>query len=122
MKKLLLLILMFFCLSLYSQSKNENFRIVKVGTKYSEELITQAFIKANMCGHIYKTKSNDIVFDDGTIVRLLSKKEMASDTAFSDDCIMADDVKLETVVWSIMPNGYLTKGYRYNQGAKRILK
>lgn len=113
---------MFFCLSLYSQSKNENFRIVKVGTKYSKELITQAFTKANMCGHFYETKSNDIVFDDGTIVRLLSKREMASNSAFSDDCFIADNTKLETVVWSITSSGYLTKGYSYNQNAKRILK
>lgn len=122
MKKLLLLILMFFCLSLYSQSKNENFRIVKVGTKYSKELITLAFNKANMCGHFYETKSNDIVFDDGTIVRLLSKRELPSNSGISADCFISDDVKLEVVVWSILPSGHLAKGYSSNQHAKKIVK
>ncbi|MEW5675981.1 hypothetical protein ABGT15_06670 [Flavobacterium enshiense] len=110
MKKLLLLVFMMFCLSIYSQSKNANFTVIKIGNKYSKEVLTAAFQKADMCGNFYFSKSNDIVLDDGSVVRLLSRKEMQNGSSMSDTCFMYDDAKFGNYVWSITANGYVAKG------------
>lgn len=71
-----------------------------------------------MCGNFYESKFNDIVFDDGTIVRLFSKKELTGNTAFSDDCFLEDSSKKQSIVWGILPNGIITKGYDSSQNTK----
>jgi hypothetical protein len=111
MKKLLLCFVGFITIFSYSQNKTLNFTILKIGTKYSKELITTAINKADMCGSFYESKPNDIVFDDGSIVRLFSKKEIGSNSSMSSDCFVADTFKFEEIAWSILPNGYIAKGY-----------
>lgn len=111
MKKKILCLVVFIATVSYSQNKVSNYAILKIGTKYSKELITTAFNNADMCGSFYESKPNDIVFDDGSIVRLFSKKEIGSNSSMSSDCFVADAFKFEEIVWSIMPNGYIAKGY-----------
>lgn len=107
------------CLSVYSQSNDARFTVIKVGNKYSKEALTVAFQKADMCGHYYFSKSNDIIFDDGSVVRLFSKKEMSQAPALSDNCFLADDVVMvKNIVWSITSNGYIAKGYNSTMNAK----
>lgn len=110
---------MMLCLSAYSQSNDARFTVIKVGNKYSKETLTVAFQKADMCGHYYFSKSNDIIFDDGSVVRLFSKKEMSQLPSLSDSCYLADDaVVVKNIVWSITSNGYIAKGYDSTMNAK----
>ena len=111
MKKVLLLILTMFCFSLYSQTKGEKFTILKIGNKYSKEAITAAFSKADMCGNFYVSKPNDILLDDGAVVRFFSKTEQGAASNLNNDCFVSDDFKFEKIVWSISSNGYIAKGY-----------
>lgn len=110
MNKLLLFFFFMFFLSSYSQSKESDFTIVKIGDKYSKEVLTNAFKKADMCGHYYYSKPNDIVFDDGSIVRLPSKKDMSNVSAMTDSCFMYDDAKPGNFFWSITTSGHIAKG------------
>lgn len=111
MKKVLLLILTMFCISLYSQTKGEKFTIIKIGNKYSKETIKAAFEKADMCGNFFLSKPNDITLDDGSVVRFFSKSEQGLTSNLSDQCFVADNYKFEKIVWSISPNGYVAKGH-----------
>lgn len=109
MKKLLLLLLLFSLFS-FSQEKESNFKILKLGNKYSKELIQKAFSSANLCGSYFISKNNDIVFDDGTIVRLFSKMEINSKN-MSNDCFVSDSTDFSHIHWSISPNAIIVKGY-----------
>ena len=118
MKKLVCLILLLGSFFSFSQNKSKYYQISKLGSRYSSELITEAFNNANMCGNFYETLPNDIIFDDGTIVRLVSKKELTGNTTFSDDCFLEDTSKKQSIIWGILPNGTITKGYNSNQNTK----
>ena len=118
MKKLVCLILLLGSFFSFSQNKSKYYQISKLGSRYSSELITEAFNNANMCGNFYETLPNDIIFDDGTIVRLVSKKELTGNTAFSDDCFLEDTSKKQSIIWGILPNGTITKGYNSTQNTK----
>jgi hypothetical protein len=117
MKKTIFCLVVFITTISYSQNKASNFSILKIGTKYSKELITTAFNKADMCGSFYESKANDIVFDDGSIVRLFSKKEIGTST-ISADCFLPDATKQQVFVWSIFPSGIIGKGYNSNHNNK----
>ena len=118
MKKIVCLLAILVSFFSFSQNKPKYYQISKIGSRYSVELITKAFESANMCGNFFESKPNDIVFDDGTIVRLLSKKECSATTVFGSECFIADSTKLQNVIWGILPNGTLTKGYTSNQNSK----
>lgn len=111
MKKTLLFLLTMFCFSLYSQNNGEKFTIIKIGNKYSKELISTAFEKADMCGNFYMSKPNDITLDDGAVVRFFSKAEQGSNANLSSDCYVSDNFKFGNIVWSILPNGFIAKGH-----------
>jgi hypothetical protein len=111
MKKTLLLLLMMFCFSLYSQSKAEKFTIIKIGNKYSKEAIVNAFEKADMCGNFHLSKPNDITLDDGAVVRFFSKTDLGANVNLNKECFVSDNFKFDRIVWSIMPNGYVAKGH-----------
>ncbi len=106
----LAIVVLFFSLPVFSQVKKANFLVVKVGSKYSEPQIVKAFSAANMCGQFLISKSNDIILDDGSIIRFLSKKEIGLNSTLSDDCFLPDNTKFPKVLWSIMSNGYVGKG------------
>lgn len=121
MKKTSLLLLCLACLYLYgrSQEKHVKFAIVKTGTKYSAELITLAFSKADMCGNFYEHKSNDILFDDGTIVKLFSIKEQPANEKILPGCARSDNFKFPVTVWSILPSGQMTRGLRASPKSRK---
>jgi len=118
MKKLVCLSVLLVSFFSYSQDKSKYYQIAKIGTQYSVELITKAFDSANMCGSFYESKPNNIVFDDGTIVRLLSKKDLVGITSYGNDCFLVDTTKNQNIIWGILPNGTITKGYNSNQNSK----
>ena len=117
MKKIMLCLVVFITTVSYSQNKTSYYSIVKIGKKYSKELITTAFNKADMCGSFYESKPNDIVFDDGSIVRLFSKKELGTST-ISADCFIPDATKKQIIIWSIFPSGIIAKGYNSTEITK----
>jgi len=107
-----ILILMFlFTLLGFSQENKTNFEILKVGNKYSQELIQKAFSNADLCGSYLVTRNHDIVFDDGTIVRLFSKNYLKS-SRFSSDCFVSDNTDFSHITWSIAPSAIIVKGYQ----------
>lgn len=107
-----ILILMFlFTLLGFSQENKTNFEILKVGNKYSQELIQKAFSNADLCGSYLVTRNHDIVFDDGTVVRLFSKNDLKS-SRFSSDCFVSDNTDFSHITWSIAPSAIIVKGYQ----------
>lgn len=110
MKQILLLLTFLFSILGFSQEKKSNFEILKIGNKYSQELIHKAFSTADLCGSYLISKNHDIVFDDGTIVRLFSKNELKS-FKFSNDCFVSDNTDFSNITWSIAPSAIIVKGY-----------
>lgn len=111
MKQTLLLLMFLFSTLGFSQEKKANFEILKIGNKYSQELIQKAFSTADLCGTYLTTKNHDIMFDDGTIVRLYSKNILKT-TNYSSECFVSDDADFSSISWSISPNAIIVKGYQ----------
>jgi len=96
-----------------TKSQNNNtgkFQIIKTGSKYSKEIIASALSKANLCGNFFESKSNDIVFDDGAVVRLFSKNQI-NDANLSNGCFVSDSYKFQKIIWAVHANGNISKGY-----------
>lgn len=110
MKKLLLLLTLLLSLVSFSQEITPNYKILKLGNKYSKELIQKAFSSANLCGSYFYSKNNDIVFDDGLVVRLYSKNELKT-KIFDNDCFVSDSTDFSHIHWSISSNAIIVKGY-----------
>lgn len=111
MKQFLLLFIFLFTCFTFSQEKKSNYQIIKIGTKYSQELVLKAFSTADLCGSYLLTKNNDIVFDDGTVVRLFPKKALKFSVQ-NEDCFLSDNTDFSNLVWSIAPSAIIIKGYR----------
>ena len=111
MKQNLLLLIFLFSILGFSQEKKSNFEILKIGNKYSQELVQKAFSTADLCGTYLTTKNHDIVFDDGTVVRLFSKNTL-NNSSYSNDCFVNDNTNFSHVSWSISPNAIIVKGYQ----------
>lgn len=110
MKQILLLLMFLFSILGFSQEKKSNFEVLKIGNKYSQELIQKAFSTADLCGNYFISKNHDIVFDDGTIVRLYSKSELKT-PELSNDCFVDDKTDFSHISWSISPTAIIVKGY-----------
>jgi hypothetical protein len=110
MKKLLLTSLMMFTvLCAFSQN---TFEIITVGTTYSAEQITSAMLKADMCGSHFQTKRNRLEFNDGTIVEMKSKTELAEEKIqLPESCFISDETVYYKAIWSIAENNLLLKGF-----------
>jgi len=94
-----------------SQANNlGKFQIIKTGSKYSKEIIISALNKANLCGNFFESKSNDIVFDDGSVVRLFSKSQI-NDANVPNGCFVSDAYKFQKIIWTVHANGNISKGY-----------
>lgn len=111
MKQTFLLLIFLLTFMGFSQENKTNFEILKVGNKYSQEQIQKAFSNADLCGSYLVTRNHDIVFDDGTIVRLFSKNDLKS-FRFSNDCFVADNTDFSHITWSITPSAIIVKGYQ----------
>lgn len=111
MKQTFLLLIFLLTFMGFSQEKKKSFEILKVGNKYSREIIQKAFSTADLCGSFFITKNHDIVFDDGTIVRLFSKNDLKI-LAISNDCFVPDNTDFSHITWSIAPSAIIVKGYQ----------
>lgn len=111
MKQTLLLLIFLLTFMGFSQEKKKSFEILKVGNKYSQELIQKAFSTADLCGSFLITKNHDIVFDDGTIVRLFSKNELKN-FALNNECFVPDNTDFSHITWSIAPSAIIVKGHQ----------
>ncbi len=110
MKRLLLtsaMMLLVFCA--FSQ---KTFEIIKVGTSYTEEQITNALLQADMCGSYFQTKRNTLEFNDGTIVEMKSKTELVEEKIqLPESCFLSDETVYYKAIWSIAENNLLLKGF-----------
>jgi len=110
MKKLLLLLTLLLSTASFSQDADPNYKILKLGNKYSKELIQKAFSSANLCGSYLTSKNHDIVFDDGLVIRLYSKKEIKNKN-IGNDCFVSDSTDFSHIHWSISSKAIIIKGY-----------
>ena len=111
MKQFLLLLIFLFTCVTFSQEKKANYQILKIGNKYSKELVLQAFSTADLCGSYLLTKNNDIIFDDGTVVRLYPKNVLKY-SLLNNECFLPDNTDFSQLAWSIAPSAILIKGYQ----------
>lgn len=110
MKQILLLFTFLFTLLGFSQEEKSNFEILKVGSKYSQELIQKAFSTADLCGCYLISKNHDIVLDDGSIVRLYPKRAVTT-TKLNNECFVNDNTNFSHISWSISSSAIIVKGY-----------
>lgn len=110
MKQHLLLLMSLFTFLSFSQENKTNFEILKVGNKYSQELIQKAFSTADLCGNYLTTKNHDIIFDDGTIVRLYPKNAIKT-MSLGNECFVPDSTDFSHIGWSISSTAIIVKGY-----------
>mgnify|MGYP000029100542 CR=1 FL=1 len=109
MKKNLLFLMLFCCFIGFSQ--DSNYKIIKLGKKYPKELIDKAFSTADLCGSYLLSKNNDIVFDDGLVVRLFPKT-LLNKSNFNNNCFVSDSTDFSHINWSISSNAIIVKGYQ----------
>lgn len=57
-----------------------NFHEMKLGSKYSEQALTEAIEKANWCGYYHELENYVLLFDDGAVVKLKNKLQLLSDS------------------------------------------
>lgn len=62
--------------SLYSQTSNSGFEIVRLGQKYSADQLGESLQTANLKYHRFQESDNTIRFDDGAQILLFSAKKM----------------------------------------------
>jgi len=55
-----------------------SFHEIKLGSKYSEQALTEAIEKANWCGYYHEFENYELRFDDGAIVRLKNKAQLST--------------------------------------------
>lgn len=68
-----------FLLAFGTLSAQQNtFTISKKGTEYSAQQVKEAMSAANWCGYFYEDQRHVMKFNDGTVVELLSYKELAN--------------------------------------------
>ncbi|MFT3981041.1 MAG: hypothetical protein QM687_11260 [Ferruginibacter sp.] len=104
---------MFTCYG-FTQSSARHFTVIRLGKKYSAALVEKAFSNADMCGYYLATKSNDIMLDDSTIVRLPPQTAFPQPNDISSDCFRPNDFRFVSVVWSISDSGVIIKKYLPN--------
>lgn len=110
MKRLLLTSMMMFMI--HCAFSQKTFEIIKVGTTYKTDQITNALLNADMCGSFFQSKRNSIEFNDGTIVELKSKTELdAEKIQLSESCVISDETVFYKAIWSIAENNLLLKGF-----------
>mgnify|MGYP000548185479 CR=1 FL=1 len=54
------------------------FHEMNLGSKYSEQELTEAVENANWCGYYHESKNYELHFDDGAIVKLKNKAQLQS--------------------------------------------
>jgi len=57
-----------------------NFHEIKLGSKYSEQALTEAIEKANWCGYYHEFENYELRFDDGAVVKLKNKMQLSSNS------------------------------------------
>lgn len=101
----------FILFSKAQQQRKVCFEVVKTGSKYAGSFIKKSFEAADMCGQMLYTLPNDIKLDDGAVIRFYSRKKLDNQSGWAADCFVPDDTKFPEVIWTILPDGYITKGY-----------
>ena len=78
-----------FLLAFGTLSAQQNiYEITNTGSKYDLNDFEKAFESANWCRYIYENQRHELKFDDGTIVELLSFKEMQQKLiSFDPSCV-----------------------------------
>ena len=69
----------FFLVLSYFTIGQVNFHEIKLGFKYSEQVLTEAIEKANWCGYYHEFEYYELCFDDGAVVKLKNKMQLSSD-------------------------------------------
>lgn len=80
--------------------------VTSLGTKYTEEQISNAFNSGNFCPYFYETKRNVLILDDGATLELLSKEEQGIS---DENCGQNDNHIFPEYVWAISTSGIVTK-------------
>jgi hypothetical protein len=124
-KKLgLIYIFLFATCTFYAQintnlPNNKNFLIKELGTKYTQNQLVFALEKADWCGYFNKTLNYKIIFDDGTIVELLSFDELKKlkSIELSDGCYQTRYIE-DTAIYSIQVTGLISRQVKKNTNIK----
>ena len=106
MKLALFSVSLFFSSFMYSQTSY--YIITKPGRKYSVEQLNTALSKADWCGYFHYFERYQIIFDDGTEVELISKKEMTLDNLVNDECFQSEKIK-DDGIYSVHESGRLLR-------------
>jgi len=96
------------------------FKIQSLGTKYSESQMKTALLGAEWCGLINPTENYTLIFDDGSVVEMLSGANLISNSIQIDpSCVREADFK-ETATYGISPNGYILRMLSKSASVKSI--
>lgn len=96
------------------------FNIKSLGSKYSEDQMKSALLGAEWCGLINPMENYTLTFDDGSVVEMLSQKNLVSNSIQLDPtCVREADFK-EAAVYGISPNGYILRMMSKSASVKSI--
>jgi len=88
-------------------SQSSFFSISKLGSNYTESQLLESITKADWCGYYHITDRYQIMFDDGAIVELFSKKELGELT-LNNACFQNENNK-DNGIYKIHESGILIR-------------
>lgn len=106
----------------YSQSTQNVvvFKIITLGNQYNESVLKEAMLNADWCGMINPDNEYTLTFDDGSVVEMLSEKNLKKNMIQIDpSCVREVDFK-ETATYGISPNGYILRMMSKSASVKSI--
>lgn len=93
-------LLSFFLVLSYFAFGQVKFHEMNLGSKYSEQELTEAVENANWCGYYHESKNYELHFDDGAIVKLKNKAQLLSNlnnSPMTDRCFQNISAKSENI-------------------------
>jgi len=90
-----------------SRAQSSFYKITNLGSKYSNIELSTAMSKADWCGYFHNEVHYQLKFDDGSIVELLSKKELGS-TEFNDACFQNEKTE-DFAIYKIHESGIIVR-------------
>lgn len=92
--------------------------VVKTGKTYDSEQLKTAVEKADWCGFVHKSKNYTLLFDDGSVVELLSQKNhFTKGITLSEACTQIETTS-DNSTYSILPSGTIARKVQKDKNIK----
>lgn len=93
--------------TVFAQAQSQFYEIIQIGNKYSQQDLSTSISNADWCGYFNSDNRFKLTFDDGSVVELLSKKELSS-TEYKVDCFQNEKTE-DLAIYKIHESGIIVR-------------